>query len=445
MLRWAIVVAAALLAAGASCARAQSNAASSPQPSPAATSGTGGDAFPAANFLLGDLGGDRSRLYNDGFTFSPVYTGEVMGNPSGGHRAGTIYEGLLNLAVDFDLGKMSDGAVEDLTIHANALEIHGPSLSLYDTGDLNGASSIAAYNTLRLQELWVQKQFWQQRLSIKAGNIAVDTEFFQAPSAALFIGNTFGAFSLFAFDVPNPPVYPTASPGLRLKLAPTPETYVMAGVFGEDAKSDPATNNQNGTRFALNAHSGMLLLLEMGYLLNQGPQDHGLTGSYRLGAFVDTGNFDTWSSRADAALGRGPLRGTGCDYGIYGVIDQQLCVCDAGTVSFFVRAAGAPGNVNLIDYYCDGGCNFAGFVPKRPNDIAGLAVARSHISPAYSAAQVEQGFLPYIAETFFEASYRVQLEPWWSIQPAVQYIVTPSAEQGSKNATVLGLRTNVAF
>jgi len=44
-----------------------------------------------------------------------------------------------------------------------------------------------------------------------------------------------------------------------------------------------------------------------------------------------------------------------------------------------------------------------------------------------------------------EATYKVQIAPWWSIQPDFQYIFTPGGEQGIHNATGVGLRTTVAF
>jgi porin len=409
-----------------------------------ATAGNTGN-FKQEDYLTGDWGGWRKRLFDDGFSLTPVYSGEVMGNPSGGKRQGVIYEGLFNVSVDFDLEKMSNGEVDDLTIHANALEIHGPSLSLDDTGDFSNTSSIAGYNTLRLDELWIQKGFMQQRLSVKVGNIAVDTEFFQSSSAGLFIGATFGAFTLIANNLPNPPVYPAASPGIRLKLSPTPETYLMGGVFGMDNDSNLSTNNQSGTRFALNGHSGMLIMAEAGYLLNQGPHDKGLQGSYRLGSIIDTGNFDTFASQAAAVNGTGPLRGAGSDYAIYAVVDQQVYVHDQEAISLFARIGGAPADTNFVHLYWDCGFNLAGWIPGRPDDIGGLAVARSEVSSSFSDAQVSEGNRPYTAETFLESTYRVQLQPWWSVQPVAQYILTPSGQQGSKNALVLGLRSSIAF
>lgn len=395
--------------------------------------------------MTGNWGGFRDDMKNHGVTLTPTYIGEVFGNPSGGARQGVIADGVFDLALDLDLDKMTNGTVSDTTIHANAFYIYGPGLSANYVGDFSNTSNIAAYNTLRLQELWIQKSFWEKRLSIKAGNIAIDTEFFQSASASLFLNGTFGTFTLIANNLTNAPVYPLASPGVRVLFQPTSAFYAMAGVFGMDNNSDPAVNNQNGTRFALASDSGMLVMSEVGYLLNQSPNDRGLQGTYRLGSFVDTANFNDFNSQAQFANGTGPLRSAGTDYGIYGVMDQQIYSKGGQVISLFVRSGGAPSNTNFVDYYAEGGFNFTGFVPGRDSDIAGLAVARSHVSSDYSDAQVLEGGSPLTAETVIEATYKVQIAPWWSVQPDLQYIITPSGVEGSQNAVVLGVRTSVAF
>jgi porin len=381
------------------------------------------------NYLTGNWGGSRDQLKNDGVSFTPVYTGEVFGNPVGGARQGVISDGLFDLTLDVDLDPLTKGALKDTIFHSNALYIYGNSLSAQDVGDFSNTSNIAGFNTLRLQELWLQKLFWNKTLSLQVGNIAVDNEFFQSTSASLFLSGTFGAFTFLANNVAEAPVYPLASPGVRLQYFPTADTYVMTGVFGLD---DAATqsSNPNGLRFALHGSSGLLIMSEAGYLLNQASGDKGLAGSYRVGSFAN---------------GTGPLRGAGTNYGIYGVVDQQLYAQTNHIISLFVRSGGAPSNTNFVDYYIEGGFNFTGFVPGRDNDIAGLALARSHLSDDYSAAQVAEGNPPSTAETVLEATYKIQLAPWWSLQPDLQYIITPSGVENSPNALALGLRTTVAF
>ena len=57
------------------------------------------------------------------------------------------------------------------------------------------------------------------------------------------------------------------------------------------------------------------------------------------------------------------------------------------------------------------------------------------------------------AETFVEATYQVQVLPWWQVQPDIQYVVNPGGglanpndpTQKLKNEFVIGLRTNITF
>ena len=387
------------------------------------------------DLLTGDWGGFRKTLEDQGVKFTPTLTAEVFGNPSGGMRRGVITDGLVNLPLDLDLTRMSNNAVTDLTFHVNAEYIYGSGLSQDFVGDFSNTSNIAGYNTLRLQELWAQKWFWDKRVSLKVGNMAVDTEFFQSASASLFINGTFGAFTFIANNVPNAPVYPVASPGVRIQFLPTSRFYVMAGVYGQDINSDPTTNNQHGTRFALTDSSGMLIMSEAGFLLNQSPHDMGLQGTYRLGSFVHT---DDSTRFKDGSNG-------GTSYGVYGVLDQQIYSEADHVISFFVRSGGAPSDTNFVDYYVDSGFNFSGFVPGRDSDVFGLGVARSHVSSDFSDADVAVRNPGSTAETVIEATYKAQLAPWWSVQPDVQYIITPSGMEGSSNAFVIGLRTSVAF
>lgn len=396
--------------------------------------------------LTGTWGGLRTDMLNNGVAITPVWIGEVFGNAGGGISRGAIEDGLFNVALDIDFDRMTHGGVSDLLFHANMLYIYGTGLSQKYVGDFSNTSNIAFYNSLRLDELWLQKSFWEKRLSVKVGNIAVDNEFFLSSTSSLFINGTFGAFTFIGANVGNAPIYPLASPGVRVQFLPTSSFYVMAGVFGQDNAADPAGNNKNGTHFSYNSHNGELVMGEAGYLLNQDAGNRSLQGTYKIGSWLDTGNHTTFASQADDANGTGPLRSGGANFGIYGVMDQQIFDShDGKVVSLFVRAGGSPTNTNFVDYYVDGGFNFTGFIPGRDSDVAGLAVARSHVSDDFSDSQVAQAGLPSSAETVIEATYKMQIYPWWSVQPDFQYIFTPSGVQGSKDAVVLGLRSSVAF
>ncbi len=67
-------------------------------------------------YLLGDFGGERSKLADEGFTFTPSYTAETFGNPTGGVRQGVIYEGLLDLELTLNLKKWPIGTARSTSV-----------------------------------------------------------------------------------------------------------------------------------------------------------------------------------------------------------------------------------------------------------------------------------------------------------------------------------------
>ena len=395
---------------------------------------------------LGDLGGLRRELEELGLAISPSYIGEVQGNPTGGIERGATYDGVLNVPLDLDLERISRGLLQDLTLHTNALWIHGQGLSTRKVGDFSNVSNIAGYNTVRLQELWLEQAFLRKRASLRLGVLAADAEFFTSSNGSLFINGTFGAFTLVGANLPDPPVYPVAVPGVRLAVQPVSFLSFRAGVFGGDSGGSQDQNN-HGTNFNLRSRDGALIFAEAAYLYNQSPNDRGLQGTYKVGTFVHTGSadFPTFASQTRDTPGVGTIRDRGTNYGVYGVIDQDLLKSGGRTVSSFLRVGGAPDDVNFVNFYVDGGFDFAGFIPGRIRDVAGVAVAYSCVSDEYSRSQQALGLPGSSAETVFEATYKVQIAPWWSVQPDLQYVFNPSGVDGSHDALVLGLRTTVAF
>src|SRR5437879_6411978 len=111
-----------------------------------------------------------------GVKFAATYIGEVSGNVTGGLKRGTIYEGRLNLAVDVDLQKLA--GLNQLTFHANMFQIHGDGLSRTDLQNFFVVSGIEALPTTRLYEAYFEKKWGSNVVSLKAGQLAADSEFF---------------------------------------------------------------------------------------------------------------------------------------------------------------------------------------------------------------------------------------------------------------------------
>jgi porin len=128
-------------------------------------------------------------------------------------------------------------------------------------------------------------------------------------------------------------------------------------------------------------------------------------------------------------------------------------------VAAFARVAFSPGDRNLMNFYADGGVNFYGLLPQRPDDAFGLGAAYSHMAPSLVAFDRDAGFyagltLPiHSYELALELTYKAVILPGWTVQPDLQYIVHPGGGEADPanlstripNAMVIGLRTNVTF
>src|SRR5215210_5253378 len=110
------------------------------------------------------------------------------------------------------------------------------------------ASGIEALPSTRLYELWLEQKFFNDRIAVRAGQLAADTEFLVSQQATLFVNATFGWPAITAANLPSGgPAYPLATPGVRLKVAPTDELSFLAAIFNGDpagpGPGDPQRNN----------------------------------------------------------------------------------------------------------------------------------------------------------------------------------------------------------
>src|SRR6195952_5784132 len=129
-------------------------------------------------------------LQKYGIKFAATYIGETLGNVSGGLKQGAVYEGRLNLAIDADLQKLA--GLRELTFHANMFQIHGDGLSRSNLQNFLVASGIEALPSTRLYEAYFEKQWGGKRISLKVGQLAADSEFFNTKYTDVFTNASTG-------------------------------------------------------------------------------------------------------------------------------------------------------------------------------------------------------------------------------------------------------------
>jgi porin len=410
------------------------------------------------------LWGFRTYLASYGVNFQVNYVGDPFAIVSGGLKQGVAYAGLLELVVEADLAKSLGWQGGIFHVSTYGIQGNGPSQNY--VGNLQLVSDVEALPTVRLNELWIEQKFLDDRATIRIGQLAADTEFARSSSLDLIVGGTFGWHSAFAANMPSGgPAYPFATPAVRLKYEPTDDIAILAALFNGDPAGpglgDPDLRNRYGVNFRVN--DPPLVLAELQWKYGRDVLGNGLAGIIKVGGWYHFGQFEEIGfdslSLVDVERAGQPLLYQG-DFGVYGLIDQQIFRkagnADAGIYAF-ARLAAGPSDRNLIDFYADTGLNFQGMLSSRPNDSFGFAAAFAKISGNVEAdAFLLDGLVPgRDYEALLEATYSVGIVPGWTVQPNVQYVIHPGGHIVDRNDTsglriipnafVLGLRTTVKY
>ncbi|NIX77009.1 carbohydrate porin [Microvirga sp. c23x22] len=417
---------------------------------------------------LGNLWGARTALEKAGVTSSFIYIGEVLGNSTGGMRQGTIYEGALQGILDADLDKLVGW--HGASFHASAYQIHGHGLSRFYVGNLMSVSGIEALPSTRLYELWLEQKLGD-KVALRVGQLGADTEFVISQYATLFLNTTFGFPSIMANDLPSGgPTYPLATPGVRLKLTPSDNVTILAGLFdGNPAgpgPNDPQRRNHTGLAFRTS--DPPFVIGEVQYAYNQDKDAKGLPGTFKFGGWHHFGRFADQRfdiiglPLADPRSSGRPNQLLG-DSGVYVLIDQMLYRKEGTTdqgIGVFARASASPNDRNLVSFYIDGGLTWKGMIPGRENDTFGISFAYSRISDAARGFDRDVEFFTSIgrpirsSEAVVEVTYQAEIVPGWTIQPDFQYVFRPGgnitnprdpAAGRIKDAAVFGLRTTIRY
>ena len=405
----------------------------------------------------GDPGGLRAFLKTKGIFYDFTYAGEVFGNPTGGLKRGATYEGRLNGRLDVDLGTFA--GLRGSSVHASFYDVQGRGLSGNNLRDLFVVSGIEAYPSATLYRVYFEQEMADGKLTVRAGQLAADFEFFLSETALLFLDSTFGFPAILSNDLPSGgPQFPLATPGVRFKYVASDSVTLLGALYNGDPAGPyrpgvnsilPEVRDLNGTLFRL--ADPPLLLTEAQFVHGGATAEAGLPGSIKIGYFHHFGVFPDYAAPVGTTA---TVRG---DDGIYGVLDQTIYRVPGSPeqgIAVFARAAASPGDRNLIDIYADSGVAFKGLVPGRPKDAFGLALAYGRVSSSVHNQDYVTG-TPLIRDfqAVAELAYQFVVMPGFSIRPDFQYVFHPGAHgvgdpgtnQPIRDAAVFGLRATVHY
>lgn len=308
-----------------------------------------------------------------------------------------------------------------------------------------------AGNAWRIFELWYGQKF-NKTVELRLGKIY--------PWVKIASHQSSGIFQNIAFDYPG--VYgstettgnflPYAVAPLGAQLIITPDSHHQITIFAGDGKDDPS----GGYKYtigdiSLNPRDGVEFIAEYAYL-DHSTDPSKLPGYYKIGFQGNTGRFYNFAANS---YGYG-------NYGGYVTLEKML-YAEPGTaiprsqgLIGFLKANLTPSPGNIVAFNFSTGLTYAGLIPGRDRDMAGLGLAFSGFNSAaasYYADPSRGAFRPGLnassAETVLEAVYLAQLTPWLMMIGSYQYIFNPSSYGATDplkpSGHVVMLNTRLAF
>jgi len=373
-------------------------------------------------YATGDWWGGRTWLAERGISIYLDYYGEVFWNTRGGIRTtdGGEYQGLLDLAVEFSTesaGLWKGGYLFFLFQHK-----HGEGITLEYVGDFQVLSNMDAFNFTQISELWYRQSFFDDRLWIKVGKQEANADFAGVEFGGEFINSSVG----FSPTIPLPS-YPDQDLGIALGIAPVPWFSVNLGAYN---------GNPDGSRSFKGAFldlAGPMIMVEpaLHYGLLSGRHGHIRAGGWFNGTDVDSPDENDPD-----------LETHGEAYGWYLTWDHELWRErpedgeDAQWVGVFGQYGWAPPDRSAAEHYIGGGIRWAGMIPRRDEDVAGLGVFHVRFS--------DEANLEKDTETIVEAFYVVRLFGCLFLEPDLQYIINPGGT-ANPGALAVGLRFGVSM
>jgi porin len=382
---------------------------------------------------------------HEGIALSVLYRADIVSNVSGGLKRGTSALGNLDVKLDFDLDALA--GLDGTSVGLHGIASHGGKPNERYVGSSQGIDNIEVdTNTAKLLQAWIQRQWEDDRFSVRAGLYDLNSEFYVSHSTGIFMHPSPGIGSELAqTGVNGPSIFPTTSVALRALFRPTSETYLQAVVL-DGVPGDP--DNPRGTHVQFNEGDGTLRVAEAGVLPGRrgdgSDENAAATDKYAVGGWSYTARFDDLAA-VDAS--GDPLRRKG-NRGFYVLAERTLHRAGQhgdGHVDGFVRYGRANADFNQFSSFFQTGLVFSGMVAGRGEDQFALSWTTARTGQPYRLAAASAGQEATRDESVWELTYRAQLAPWLVVQPNLQYVTNPGADAQARDAVVLGLRLEMLF
>jgi porin len=367
--------------------------------------------------LLGDWGGERTRLHDGGVTFDFQYVGDHLTNVAGDKSERFVSWNRVRGTVDIDCGTLI--GAHDLYFHATGLWQGGGSLGAY-MGLLTSPSGLASHSTLRLDSWWIEKRWLQDRLVVRAGQFAGQDFYGAQHYAASFIFEPMG-YALGNLFTTVESFDPPSTSAAEIRVVPIRHVYVKSMVLSQDRM--PFAHNSTG--FVPQFRGDPVSVSEIGFSPGikasavrafDAVEDRvGYSGLYQFGFVYNPDKFVTRSG----------------NYLFYWMASQALWRVDQASAQGLDATLSydwSPASVNRNNAELTAGLRFNEPLPLKRHNTMSLGYVQNWLS----AWRPEHGI---------EFNALVDVAPMFFVQPVIQYFANVGG--GPQHGLVAGLRTKV--
>ena len=415
------------------------------------------EAFSAdSKWMTGDWGGERTRLIEQGIDIKADYVGEVGANLHGGYNDSKTarYSDQFGLGVALDLQKLwgwdNTQAKIQLT-NRNGQNISNDRVGDPRAGTLSSSQEVYGRgHMVRLTQLWIQHQFLDGKLDVKAGYFGEGEDFNTFPCEfqnLAFCGSQVGNWATNVWYN-----WPVSQAALRVKYNITPELYAQIGAYNQNPSQ---LEHGNGFKLSGSGTKGTVLPVELVW----SPKLNNLPGEYRVGYYKSTAPAD--DVKVNITNDGEDYRVRDSKHGYWFVVQQQLTSHNGDASRGLNIAANATFHdkaTNIVDNYQSLMFVYKGPFDARPKDDIGIGAARIHVNDDVkkSAEQINAslGVTDYndplysplrTTEYNYEINYGFHVTNWLTVRPNLQYITHPGGVDQVDNALVAGLKIQSVF
>jgi len=382
-------------------------------------------------FGLGEAIEERGIAVALGLTqvYQNVLSGPVQ------ERRDDSYTGSYDIDIEIDIAKLTGlKFLSGGSIYIGAEGSWGDGIDATSIGSIFGANGDAAGDRfMDVTQVWYEQELFGGKMRVRAGKMDISGGFECKGAPVGFDGNAFAndetAQFLNGALCNNPTIpFPDLGIGLAVYVEPFDGIYFAAGIA--DAQADA---REMGFRTAFHDEDWFMSFAETGIVTEFKSAKGPLPGAYRVGMWYSGQPMDKVNANEETMRDK---------VGAYLSFDQVVWKENAdeedsqGLGAFF-RYGLADSDVSDPKAFYSLGVQYQGLIPTRDDDVLGVGWA--------TGPRSRQGDETTGDESVIEAYYNIQVTPWMTFGPSIQYISNPGGTAATNDTTVLGFRMQLSF